>query len=79
MVIAVLLPQSGLRFFRAFSIGARGMGRLGGIAAVLSVVLLFAVLYPTSLRPAVGPAVLAYVIGFMLVAILNLQPPLLVR
>ncbi len=73
LVAAVLIPQGGLRFFRAFSTGARGMGRLGGVAAFLGLVLLFAVLYPTSLRPAVGPAVLAYVGGFMLVAILNLN------
>jgi nitrogen-specific signal transduction histidine kinase len=73
LCVAVLIPQGGLRFFRAFSTGARGMGRLGGVAAILGVVLLAAILYPTALRPAVGPAVLAYVAGFMLVAILNLN------
>lgn len=73
LVAVVALPQTGLRFFRAFSLGARGMGRLGGIAAILGVVLLAAILYPSSLGPAVGPALLAYVLGFMLVAILNLN------
>ena len=73
LAVAVLIPQGGLRFFRAFSTGARGMGRLGGVAAVLGLVLLFAVIYPSAPRPAVGPAVLAYVAGFMLVAILNLN------
>ncbi|MCP4677121.1 MAG: hypothetical protein GY854_16725 [Deltaproteobacteria bacterium] len=71
--VAILIPQGGLRFFRAFSTGARGMGRLGGVAAFLGVILLVAVIYPTSLRPAVGLAVLVYVAGFMLVAILNLN------
>lgn len=71
--VAILIPQSGLRFFRAFSSGARGMGRLGGTAALLGAILLAIVLYPWSLRPAVGAAVLAYVVGFMLVAILNLN------
>jgi two-component system, NtrC family, sensor histidine kinase HydH len=73
LAIAIFIPQGGLRFFRAFSMGARGMGRLGGIAAILGLILLGAVLYPWALRPAVGPAVLAYVAGFMLVAILNLN------
>lgn len=73
LAVAVLIPQGGLRFFRAFSTGARGMGRLGGMAALLGLILLFAVLYPAAPRPAVGPAVLAYVAGFMLVAILNLN------
>ncbi len=73
LAAAVLIPQGGLRFFRAFSTGARGMGRLGGVAAVLGLLLLAAVLYPSAPRPAVGPAVLAYVGGFMLVAILNLN------
>ncbi len=73
LAVAVLIPQGGLRFFRAFSTGARGMGRLGGIAAFLGLILLAAVFYPSAMRPAVGPAVLAYVTGFMLVAILNLN------
>jgi nitrogen-specific signal transduction histidine kinase len=73
LVAVVALPQTGLRFFRAFSLNARGMGSLGGVAAVLGLVLLVAILYPTSLGPAVGPALLAYVLGFMLVAILNLN------
>lgn len=73
LAAAVLIPQGGLRFFRAFSTGARGMGRLGGVAAVLGLLLLAAVLYPSAPRPAAGPAVLAYVAGFMLVAILNLN------
>ncbi len=71
--VAILIPQGGLRFFRAFSIGARGMGGLGGVAAGLGVILLAAVLYPLPLKPAVGIAVLVYVVGFMLVAILNLN------
>jgi two-component system sensor histidine kinase HydH len=71
--IAILIPQGGLRFFRAFSTGVRGMGRLGGVAAGLGAVLLAAVIYPSALRPAVGPAVLVYVVGFMLVAMLNLN------
>ncbi len=73
LATAVLIPQGGLRFFRAFSSGARGMGRLGGVAAALGLLLLIAVLHPSAPRPAVGPAVLAYVLGFMLVAILNLN------
>jgi nitrogen-specific signal transduction histidine kinase len=73
LATAVLIPQGGLRFFRAFSSGARGMGRLGGVAAALGLLLLVAVLHPSAPRPAVGPAVLAYVLGFMLVAILNLN------
>jgi nitrogen-specific signal transduction histidine kinase len=73
LVVAVFIPQGGLRFFRAFSTGARGMGRLGGVAALLGLILLAAVFYPSAMRPAVGPAVLAYVSGFMLVAILNLN------
>ena len=40
LVVAVLIPQGGLRFFRAFSTGARGMGRLGGVAALLGLILL---------------------------------------
>lgn len=73
LAFAITIPQGGMRFFRAFSTGARGMGRLGRVGVGLGVVLLFAVLYPSSMRPAVGPAVLAYVAGFMLVAILNLN------
>ncbi len=73
LAVAIFIPQGGLRFFRAFSTGARGMGRLGGVALILGVVLLVAVLYPSGLRPAVGPAVLVYVVGFMLVAMLNLN------
>ena len=49
------------------------MGRLGGVAAVLGMILLAAVFYPSALRPAVGPAILVYVVGFMLVAMLNLN------
>jgi two-component system, NtrC family, sensor histidine kinase HydH len=73
LAAAILIPQGGLRFFRAFSTGGRGTGRLGGVATVLGLILLGAVLYPAALKPAVGPAVLAYVLGFMLVAILNLN------
>lgn len=73
LATSIIIPQGGLRFFRAFSTGARGTGRLGRVGAALGAILLFAVLYPTSVRPAVGPAVLAYVAGFMLVAILNLN------
>ena len=43
------------------------------MALVLSGILIVIVLHPTWLRPAVGPAVLAYVLGFMLVAILDLN------
>ncbi|MCP4599503.1 MAG: hypothetical protein GY847_03020 [Proteobacteria bacterium] len=71
--VAILIPQGGLRFFRAFSTGSRGTGGLGGVAAGLGIILLAAVLYPSPLRPAVGLAVLVYVVGFMLVAILNLN------
>jgi two-component system sensor histidine kinase HydH len=71
--VAILIPQGGLRFFRAFSTGARGMGRLGGVAALLGLLLLALVFYPTSIRPMAGLFVLAYAIGFMLVAILNLN------
>ena len=52
LVVAVLIPQGGLRFFRAFSTGARGMGRLGGVAALLGLLLLAAVFYPSAVRPA---------------------------
>lgn len=71
--LAVLIPQWGLRFFREFSSGSHGAGRLGGLAAVLGAILLAVILYPSPLRPALGPAVLAYVVGFMLVAIFNLN------
>ncbi len=71
--LAVLLPQWGLRFFRAFSTGARGIGRLGRFTTGLGIVLMVVILYPSLMRPAVGPAVLAYVIGFMFVAIFDLN------
>jgi len=73
LVLAVLLPLGGLMFFRAFSAATRTRVRLGRLAIPLGVVLIAFVLHPTWLRPAVGPAVLAYVVGFMLVAILDLN------
>jgi two-component system sensor histidine kinase HydH len=73
LVLAVLLPLGGLMFFRAFSAATRTRVRLGPLAIALGVILIAFILHPTWLRPAVGPAVLAYVVGFMLVAILDLN------
>jgi nitrogen-specific signal transduction histidine kinase len=72
-VLAVLLPLGGLMFFRAFSAATRTRVRLGRLAIGIGAVLIAFILHPTWLRPAVGPAVLAYVVGFMLVAILDLN------
>jgi len=73
LVLAVLLPLGGLMFFRAFSAVSRPRLRFGRFAIALAAVLIGFILHPTWLRPAVGPAVLAYVVGFMLVAILDLN------
>jgi two-component system, NtrC family, sensor histidine kinase HydH len=73
LVFAVLLPLGGLRFFRAFAALTRTRVRLGRLALALGAILIAVILHPTWLRPAVGPAVLAYVVGFMLVAILDLN------
>jgi two-component system sensor histidine kinase HydH len=73
LACAVLLPLGGLYFFRAFSAVSRGKLRLGRLAIALAGGLIVLVVHPTWLRPAVGPAVLAYVVGFMLVAILDLN------
>jgi signal transduction histidine kinase len=73
LALAVVIPLCGLYFFRAFSAPTRGKARLGRLAIVLGVVLVAIVLHPTLMRPAVGPAVLAYVVGFMLVAFLDLN------
>ncbi|MBW2278181.1 MAG: hypothetical protein JRF63_11855, partial [Deltaproteobacteria bacterium] len=73
LAVAVLMPLCGLYFFRAFGAPSRGKARLGRMAIIVAVVLVGIVLHPTLLRPAVGPAVLAYVVGFMLVAILDLN------
>ena len=73
LVCAVLLPLGGLRFFRAFAAVTRTRVRLGRFALALGAILIAVILHPTWLRPAVGPAVLAYVVGFMLVAILDLN------
>ena len=73
LALAVLIPLCGLYFFRAFGAPTRGKARLVRLAIILGVVLVGIVLHPTLMRPAVGPAVLAYVVGFMLVAILDLN------
>ena len=73
LALAVLIPLGGLYFFRAFAAGRGRRVRLSRLAIVLGVLLIAVVLHPTWLRPAVGPAVLAYVVGFMLVAILDLN------
>lgn len=73
LVCAVLIPVGGLRFFRAFAAVTRTRIRLGGLVFPLGAILIAVILHPTWLRPAVGPAVLAYVVGFMLVAILDLN------
>jgi two-component system, NtrC family, sensor histidine kinase HydH len=73
LAFAVILPQTGLRFFRAFAVGARTVSRLTRLATVIGLVLLAAVLVPSWARPAVGPAVLAYVVGFLLVAVFDLN------
>ncbi|MCK9458911.1 MAG: ATP-binding protein [Proteobacteria bacterium] len=73
LVLAVLLPLGGLMFFRAFAAVSRTRLRLGRLAIALGAVLIAFILHPTWLRPAVGPAVLTYVVGFMLVAILDLN------
>jgi nitrogen-specific signal transduction histidine kinase len=73
LVLAVLLPLGGILFFRAFTAATRTRIRLGRLAIALGAILVGFILHPTWLRPAVGPAVLAYVVGFMLVAILDLN------
>lgn len=73
LALAICIPQGGLYFFRAFSAGSRGRIRFARMAIFLGVLLIGVVLHPSWLKPAVGPAVLAYVLGFMLVAILDLN------
>ena len=73
LAFAVLLPQSGMYFFRAFSSVPKKRLHLQRVAMLLGVVLIGVILYPSLMRPAIGPAVLAYVVGFMLVAILDLN------
>lgn len=73
LTLAVLLPQSGLHFFRALAASSHQRIRFGRLALVLGIALIAVVLHPSLLRPAVGPAVLAYVVGFTLVAILDLN------
>jgi len=73
LALSVAIPLCGLYFFRAFGAPTRGKTRLLRMAIISGVVLAGFVLHPTLLRPAVGPAVLAYVVGFMLVAFLDLN------
>ena len=73
LAMAVLIPQGGLYFFHAFASGEGKRVKLSRLAIVLGAILLVVVLHPTWLKPAVGPAVLAYVVGFMLVAILDIN------
>jgi signal transduction histidine kinase len=73
LALAVTIPLSGLYFFRAFSAASRERLRLSWVAIGLGVLLIGIVLHPTLLRPIVGFAVLAYVVGFLLVAILDLN------
>ncbi|MFO8072439.1 MAG: ATP-binding protein [Polyangia bacterium] len=73
LTMAVLIPQSGLHFFRALAASSHQRIRFGRLALVLGIALIAVVLHPSLLRPAVGPAVLAYVVGFTLVAILDLN------
>jgi len=73
LVFAVLLPWGGLHFFRAFAAVTRTRVRFGRFALALGAILMAVIMHPTWLRPAVGPAALAYVVGFMLVAILDLN------
>ena len=73
LAMAVLIPQGGLYFFHAFASGERKRVKLSRLAIVLGAALLVVVIHPHWLKPAVGPAVLAYVVGFMLVAILDIN------
>jgi len=73
LLLAVLLPQTAIRFFRLFASGARGLGRLGRVATIFGLALLVAILWPGLMRPALGPAILLYVCGFTFVALLDLN------
>jgi len=72
LIAAILIPLGGLFFFRSFSAPARRI-RLLSVAFFLAVLLSAIVLWPTALKPPVGFAILAYVLGFMLVALLDLN------
>ncbi|MBN2526381.1 MAG: hypothetical protein JXR76_08305 [Deltaproteobacteria bacterium] len=72
LVFATLIPLGGIFFFKSFNLTQRRF-RLIRVAVFLAVSLVAIIIYPTSLKPAVGPAILAYVTGFMLVALLDLN------
>lgn len=72
LIFATLIPLGGIFFFKAFNLTQRRI-RLVRVAVFLAVSLIAIVIYPTGLKPAVGPAILAYVVGFMLVALLDLN------
>ncbi|MBN2717804.1 MAG: hypothetical protein JXX14_18285, partial [Deltaproteobacteria bacterium] len=72
LVFATLIPLGGIFFFKSFSLTQRRF-RLVKVAVFLAMMLIAIIIYPTSLKPAVGPAILAYVVGFMLVALLDLN------
>ncbi len=73
LALAVVIPLSGIYFFRTFSAASRERRRLSWVAIGIGTLLIGVVLHPTLLRPVVGFAVLAYVVGFLLVAILDLN------
>lgn len=72
LVFATIIPLGGIFFFKSFSLTQRRF-RLVRVAVFLAISLIAIIIYPTSLKPAVGPAILAYVVGFMLVALLDLN------
>ncbi|MBN2341004.1 MAG: hypothetical protein JXX29_06025 [Deltaproteobacteria bacterium] len=72
LAFATLIPLGGIFFFKSFNLTQRRI-RLIRVAVFLAISLIAVIIYPSSLKPAVGPAILAYVVGFMLVALLDLN------
>ncbi|MCK9522702.1 MAG: ATP-binding protein [Proteobacteria bacterium] len=71
LLCAIALPLGGLQFFRSFNTTGQTRVRLHRTALVFAVLLAIITLHPSGVRPALGPAILIYFVGFMLVAILD--------
>jgi nitrogen-specific signal transduction histidine kinase len=72
LIFATLIPIGGIFFFRSFSPGKSRI-RLIRLAVALALVLIVLIIHPDTLKPAMGPAIMAYIAGFLLVALLDLN------